>query len=227
MTDPYKVLGVSPSATEEEITQAYRKLAKKYHPDLHPGDKDAERKMQEINAAYEMLKKGKNGGQYAQQQQQGNPYAGQGYGQQQNPYGGSYGSPFGDFDEIFRRYRQWQNQQTGPTQMETVRQYIVNGAYQQALNMLAQMSTRGADWYYYSAIANASLGNRITALQHAQEAVRIDPGNPEYRQLLEQIEQGGQGYRQAQTRHGTNRGSLGQTMLQLCLAQMFCWFCCR
>ncbi len=55
MRDPYTVLGVSPDATEEEIKRAYRRLAKQYHPDLHPGDAEAARKMQEINAAYEQL----------------------------------------------------------------------------------------------------------------------------------------------------------------------------
>ena len=51
--DPYKVLGVSPSASDEEIQKAYRKLVKKYHPDVNPGDENAERKMREINAAYD------------------------------------------------------------------------------------------------------------------------------------------------------------------------------
>ena len=50
--DPFAVLGVSSSATEDEIKSAYRKLAKKYHPDLNPGDKDAEQKMREVNEAY-------------------------------------------------------------------------------------------------------------------------------------------------------------------------------
>ena len=54
--DPYKVLGVSPDASDDEIKRAYRKLAKKYHPDVNPGDQEAARKMQEINAAYEQIK---------------------------------------------------------------------------------------------------------------------------------------------------------------------------
>ncbi len=64
--DPYKVLGVSPNASDEEIKRAYRKLAKQYHPDLHPGDAEAAKQMQRINAAYEQIK---------------NP-------EKQNPYGG-------------------------------------------------------------------------------------------------------------------------------------------
>lgn len=54
--DPYKVLGVSPDASDEDIKRAYRRLAKKYHPDLNPGDEIAAKKMQEVNAAYEQIK---------------------------------------------------------------------------------------------------------------------------------------------------------------------------
>ena len=54
--DPYKVLGVSPDASDEEIKRAYRELAKKYHPDRNPGDQEAARRMQEINAAYDQIK---------------------------------------------------------------------------------------------------------------------------------------------------------------------------
>ena len=56
MDDPYKVLGVSPDASDEEIKKAYRRLARKYHPDVNPGDEEAARQMQRINAAYEQIK---------------------------------------------------------------------------------------------------------------------------------------------------------------------------
>ena len=49
--DLYEVLEIEKSATDEEIKKAYRKLAKKYHPDLNPGDKSAEEKMKDVNAA--------------------------------------------------------------------------------------------------------------------------------------------------------------------------------
>ena len=53
--DPYKVLGVAPNATQDEIKKAYRQMAKKYHPDLHPDDPEANKKMNDVNSAYDML----------------------------------------------------------------------------------------------------------------------------------------------------------------------------
>lgn len=67
--DPYAVLGVSPGASEDEIKTAYRKLAKKYHPDLNPGNAEAARRMNEINAAYDRIKN-------PQSYTQPNPYGG-------------------------------------------------------------------------------------------------------------------------------------------------------
>ena len=65
MNNPYRILGVSPNATDDEIKQAYRELARKYHPDKYR-DSDladlAEEKMKEINAAYEEIRKQRSSG---------------------------------------------------------------------------------------------------------------------------------------------------------------------
>lgn len=55
MSDPYAILGISKSATDEELTRAYKSLARKYHPDLNPGDLNAEQKMKDINCAYDTI----------------------------------------------------------------------------------------------------------------------------------------------------------------------------
>ena len=54
--DYYEVLGIDKSASEKELKSAYRKLAKKYHPDANPGDKQSEEKFKELSEAYDILK---------------------------------------------------------------------------------------------------------------------------------------------------------------------------
>lgn len=64
--DYYKILGIPKKASKEEIKKAYRKLARKYHPDVNPGDKDAEKKFKEINEANEVLSNPENREKYDQ-----------------------------------------------------------------------------------------------------------------------------------------------------------------
>jgi molecular chaperone DnaJ len=92
--DPYKVLGVSPDASDEEVKKAYRELTKKYHPDLNPGDPTAAEKMNEINAAYDQIKSGnvqQNG--YGQSGQYQQSYGGYGNWSDWSSWAG--GNPWG------------------------------------------------------------------------------------------------------------------------------------
>lgn len=160
ITNPYKVLGVPDGASEEECTKAYKKLAKKYHPDLNPNDRNAAKKMAEINAAYDQIKNG------TAARQSGYTYSGYG-----------------------RQSRQ-SSSTSAPDYLSSVTQFIKSEQYQQAINLLNTMEDRDARWYYLSALANMSLGNRAVAEDHIRTAYAKDPGNYEYRQAYENITQG-------------------------------------
>ncbi len=203
--DPYKVLGVSPDASDDEIKRAYRLLAKKYHPDLNPGDAEAARKMQEVNAAYEQIK---NPEKFRQPGQGG--YGGYGY----DPFGGYRRQTYSDDQYCQAAY-----------------QYIMFGRYGEALNILSNSTQRNARWYYLSALANDGLGNQVTAMEHIRKAVSMEPDNPEYLDVLSRMENGGTAYRESA---GNFRGfTFGGdpcssfflcVLANICCSRFGCWF---
>lgn len=92
--DYYELLGVSRDATEVEIKKAFRKLARKYHPDVNPDNKEAEKKFKEVSEAYEVLSDSQKRANY---DQFGHADPGAGFG----GFGGAGGADFGGFGDIF------------------------------------------------------------------------------------------------------------------------------
>lgn len=179
--NPYEVLGVSQNASDDEVKKAYRELTRKYHPDANvnnPLADLAEEKFKEVQEAYDTIMKqreqGESGYNYGYQQSGSQ----NGYSYQQNGSGYGYGY----------------QQNAGSGQYQSVYTYLNARQYRQALNLLSGMSNRTAEWYYLSAVANAGIGNNIVARDHAGQAVNMNPANPQYKQLLNQLEWSGQRY---------------------------------
>lgn len=163
MTDPYKVLGVSENATDEEIKKAYRELAKKYHPDAYMNNplKDlAQEKMKQINEAYDEIRRSRqNGG---------------GNSSQTSSSDGGYSY-------------------TVKTDFERVRLLINSGRRTEAGIVLDNVPAekRNAEWYFLKGCVYYQGGWMMEARKYFEKAVSLEPQNLEFRQALENLESRG------------------------------------
>ncbi|MBE6603643.1 MAG: molecular chaperone DnaJ [Ruminococcaceae bacterium] len=199
--NPYKVLGVSPSADDEEIKKAYRELVRKYHPDRY-SDSDladlANEKMKEINAAYEeitrMREEAASGGNYYEEPKSGYTSAGntqsggkeRGYGQ--NMGGGT-------------NYHSQSYSADAKAKFTAIRNYINGGNIREAERLLdeVEQADRGAEWVFLLGCIQLHKGFYVDAQRSFETAYRMEPTNNEYWQFKERMHQKaggfGRGYR--------------------------------
>lgn len=202
ITDPYQVLGVPRGASDEEIKKAYRRLSRRYHPDANvnnPNAAQAEERFKQVQAAYDQIMKEKEQGYFG-------------------GYGGGYGS-----------YQQESSAGAGDeysNYLNAAMNYIRAGRYHEALHVLQSMETKGARWYYLSAISNNGVGNNVVALEHARRAVELEPNRREYQILLQQLEIGGNWYDQMSSPYGGMTIMGNDMCCKLCIANMVCNMCC-
>ena len=170
--DPYKVLGISYDATEEEIKKAYRALSRKYHPDANVGkanQKELEEKFKEVQQAYSMIMDQRQGKGQAQQAYGYGNYGGStrnggngaggfgGFGMGGlggNPFGGEFwgfgGQDQNPYGSDYKPHEETKDEKY----MRSALNYIQNGYFREGLNVLEQVEDRRGQWYYYSAFAN-------------------------------------------------------------------------
>lgn len=198
IANPYEVLGISPSASDDEVKKAYREMSRKYHPDSYvnnPLADLAEEKFKEVQEAYDQIMKQRENGGY-----QGSS-SGQSY---------TYG------------YGQTNTSGNESIELQAAANYINARRYHEALNVLNGISNRTAKWYYYSAAANYGMGNNLVAMQHAEQAANMEPGNPEYANLLNQMRWRGQRYQTTGYGYGRPTFGTGNLCCDLWCADTLC-----
>lgn len=210
--DPYKILGISSDASDDEVKKAYRKLAKQYHPDVNK-EAGAADKFKEVQNAYDTI-----------MDMRKNPHKYRGGYSSNQGYSSSHGySDFGGFGGFgnFGGFNQGFSQEQ---QFDSIYANVVNlinqGNYQGAYYALNQMSNRDAQWYYLYCIVNLRLDNRLQALEAIEKACQLDPTNTSYRQLYTLLNQSRSTYHQSRTFYGSSMAS------QCCQCLMIYWCCC-
>ena len=196
MRDPYQVLGVPSTATDEEVKKAYRDLARKYHPDNYhdnPLADLAQERMKEINEAYETV-----------QSQRKAARSGGGY---TGGYQTGYQSPYQNGYQSSGRYQR-------------VRMAITQGDLNLAEELLNAQTDHDAEWNFLKGVICTRRGWLDEARRYYQTAVQMEPGNPEYRSALASLT--GSGYRPDgfRTFHTANFDE--NACLRCCAA----WSCC-
>lgn len=202
--NPYQILGIDSSASDDEVKKAYRTLSKKYHPDANinnPNQAAYTEKFKEVQTAYKTIMDDRKRG-FTNRNYGGGPDAGPG-GQSSYQYNGNDQAAF--------------NEAAG---------FINAQRFQEALNILAQIRTRNGIWFYYSAIAENGLGNNLTAVEYAQTAVQMEPGNLQYLLLLQQLKGGQRQYQTGQQTYGSPFGDMSLCYnIMLCSCLMNCCGC--
>ena len=179
-SNPYDVLGVSPDAGDDEIKKKYRSLVKQYHPDLHPDDPEAARKMSEINAAYEQIKSGSVEQSY--HSNSGSPNG------QFTRDGTTYYYQYTDMEDILRAFfggAGFTGYSSGYSDtsdaFDRIDEYIQSGDYSRAAAILNRLPRHGAAWYYYASVISDGIGNISDAVSFADTAVSMEPSSDIYR----------------------------------------------
>ncbi|MCI8591732.1 MAG: DnaJ domain-containing protein [Lachnospiraceae bacterium] len=213
MLDPYNVLGVPRDAGMDEIKKAYRKLSRTYHPDANidnPNKAQAEEKFKQIQEAYNRILKEKERGASS-------------YSSDSRDTAGSYG-PWGQYHQDASS-----GYDEADVELRAATNYINNGLYQEAMNVLNNMSGRSGRWYYLHAMANYGVGNQVNAIDDARQAVRMEPGNLSYQQLLSRLEHGGaQWYQDMGGGFGYPQATfnMGNCCMECLMLNLFCNCCC-